>query len=120
MRRFLGAVLMAACAKTAVMAAHPNFRENESRWYIQVSFNAGGPHGFHYIGETWASRESCEAALNRGEVAWGNVNIAELAAAVVQQYDKVTDVKYFCGVGSWQDQPSDGRFLAAPAAILSR
>jgi hypothetical protein len=37
-----------ACYATAALAVHDSFRENESRWYVQVSFNdSKGSHGMH-------------------------------------------------------------------------
>ena len=41
------------------------FNSFSERWgYVQVSFSdSKGPHGMHYIGGTWASKELCEEAL---------------------------------------------------------
>ena len=64
MRRIMLAAALTVCWATAALAVHDNFRENESRWYVQVSFSdSKGPHGMHYIGGTWASKELCEEAL---------------------------------------------------------
>ena len=107
MRWFLG-ILMASGVAMAAMAAHPNFRENMSRWYIQVSFNANDRvHGIHYIGETWETKAACEGAFAAsGEGGnWGRVDLVGLAESIMKQYGEVTDVQYFCGVGSWQNTP---------------
>ena len=64
MRRIMLAAALTVCCATPALAVHDNFRENESRWYVQVSFSdSKGPHGMHYIGGTWASKELCEEAL---------------------------------------------------------
>jgi hypothetical protein len=86
------------CCATVALAVHPEFRENESRWYVQVSYtDSTGPHGLHYVGGTWGSKELCEEALKAQ-----NSTFAELASAVMR--GNVTDVKYFCGIGSWRDR----------------
>ena len=104
MRRIMLAAALTVCCATAALAVHDNFRENESRWYVQVSFSdSKGTHGMHYIGGTWASKELCEEALRTQKDF-----LAGLASSAMQQRGgEVTDVKYFCGVGSWQDQPGE-------------
>ena len=92
-----------ACYATSALAVHDAFRENESRWYVQVSFNdSKGSHGMHYIGGTWGSKELCEEALKTQKAF-----LTDLASSAMQQRGEVTDVKYFCGIGSWQDRPGE-------------
>jgi hypothetical protein len=39
MYRMMLAAVAIACYATTALAVHDAFRENESRWYVQVSFN---------------------------------------------------------------------------------
>jgi len=101
MRRIMLAAALTVCCATAALAVHDNFRENESRWYVQVSFSdSKGTHGMHYIGGTWASKELCEEALRAQKDFLAGL-------AMQQRGGEVTGVKYLCGVGSWQDQPGE-------------
>ena len=103
MYRMMLAAAAIACYATTASAVHDAFRENESRWYVQVSFNdSKGSHGMHYIGGTWGSKELCEEALKTQ-----NAFLTDLASSAMQQRGEVTDVKYFCGIGSWQDRPGE-------------
>ena len=103
MYRMMLAAAAIACYATTALAVHDAFRENESRWYVQVSFNdSKGSHGMHYIGGTWGSKELCEEALKTQKAF-----LTDLASSAMQQRGEVTDVKYFCGIGSWQDRPGE-------------
>jgi hypothetical protein len=102
------AVAATVACVTAAMAATPNFRSDESRWYVRVSFTGSdnAQKFMHYVGATWDTKEQCEdaLALSDGGNHWGKIDFPGLAEESMKEYGNVKNVKYFCGLGAWPNR----------------